>query len=85
MIPIRNKVIELIDKYGIDFFKEVIREYVEDGRRYAMKRVKTQTVPGRIRKSNFKDLAMQGKRVATILCGDNIDLALFRDWVLAGA
>jgi threonine dehydratase len=26
---------------------------------------------------------MRGKRVATILCGGNIDLALFRDWVLA--
>lgn len=27
--------------------------------------------------------AMRGKRVATILCGGNIDLALFRDWVMA--
>jgi N-methylhydantoinase B/oxoprolinase/acetone carboxylase alpha subunit len=63
MITIREKVVELIDKYGLDFFKDAIREYVEDGRRYAMKRVKTQTVPGRIRKSNFKDLAMHGKRV----------------------
>jgi threonine dehydratase len=27
--------------------------------------------------------AMQGKRVGLILCGGNIDLALFRDWVLA--
>ena len=27
--------------------------------------------------------AMRGKRVATILCGGNIDLALFRDWVFA--
>ena len=27
---------------------------------------------------------MAGKRVATILCGGNIDLALFRAWVLAG-
>jgi threonine dehydratase len=26
---------------------------------------------------------MRGKRVATILCGGNIDLALFRDWILA--
>jgi threonine dehydratase len=26
---------------------------------------------------------MQGKRVGLILCGGNIDLALFRDWVLA--
>jgi threonine dehydratase len=27
--------------------------------------------------------AMAGKRVATILCGGNIDLELFRDWVMA--
>jgi threonine dehydratase len=27
---------------------------------------------------------MQGKRVGVILCGGNIDLALFRDWVLPG-
>jgi threonine dehydratase len=27
---------------------------------------------------------MAGRRVAVILCGGNIDLALFRDWVLAG-
>jgi N-methylhydantoinase B/oxoprolinase/acetone carboxylase alpha subunit len=63
MITIRDKVLELIDKYGVDFFRDVIHEYVEDGRRYAVKRVKSQTVPGRIRKSNFKDLAMKGKRV----------------------
>jgi N-methylhydantoinase B/oxoprolinase/acetone carboxylase alpha subunit len=74
MITIRDKVIELIDKYGLDFFKDAIREYVEDGRRYAMKRVKTQTVPGRIRKSNFKDLAMTGKRV--IMPQQNVDCLL---------
>jgi threonine dehydratase len=26
---------------------------------------------------------MLGQRVGVILCGGNIDLALFRDWVLA--
>jgi len=26
---------------------------------------------------------MQGRRVAVILCGGNIDLDLFRSWVLA--
>ena len=26
---------------------------------------------------------MRGRRVAVILCGGNIDLALFRSWVLA--
>jgi threonine dehydratase len=29
--------------------------------------------------------AMRGKRVGVILCGGNIDLALFRDWVMASA
>jgi threonine dehydratase len=28
--------------------------------------------------------AMRGKRVGVVLCGGNIDLALFRDWVMAG-
>ncbi|MEX0799969.1 MAG: hydantoinase B/oxoprolinase family protein [Dehalococcoidia bacterium] len=62
-LTIRDKVIELIDKYGLDYFKQVTQEYVEDSRRYALARVKTQAVPGRLRKSNFKDLAMRGKRV----------------------
>jgi threonine dehydratase len=29
--------------------------------------------------------AMRGKRVGVVLCGGNIDLALFRDWVMASA
>jgi acetone carboxylase alpha subunit len=62
-LTIRDRVIKLIDKYGLDFFRDVTREYVEDSRRYAVARVRTQAVPGRLRKSNFKDLAMKGKRV----------------------
>jgi len=62
-LTIRNRLIEVIDKYGLDFFLESTREFVEDSRRYAVGRVKTQTVPGRVRKSQFKDLAMKGKRV----------------------
>ncbi len=71
MITIRDRVIQLIDRYGLDYVKDVMREYVEDSRRYAVRRVKTQAVPGRIRKSNFKDLAMAGKRV--IMPQQNID------------
>ena len=70
-ITIRERVIRLIEKYGLDYFKDVCREYIEDSRRYAAARVKTQAVPGRVRKSNFKDLAMAGKRV--ILPHQNID------------
>ena len=71
MLTIRDRVIQMIDKYGLDHFKDVMREYVEDSRRYAVRRVKTQAVPGRLRKSNFKDLAMSGKRV--IMPSQNID------------
>ncbi|MFP6600353.1 MAG: hydantoinase B/oxoprolinase family protein [Deltaproteobacteria bacterium] len=62
-ITIREKLTEVIDKYGLDFFRDATKEYIEDSRRYAVGRVKTQAVPGRIRKSQFKDLAMKGKRV----------------------
>jgi len=62
-ITMREKLIEVIDKYGLDFYRKAAQEYVEDSRRYAVGRVKSQTVPGRIRKSQFKDLAMKGKRV----------------------
>ena len=62
-LTIREKLAEVIDKYSLDFFRDATQEYIEDSRRYAVGRVKTQTVPGRIRKSQFKDLAMKGKRV----------------------
>ncbi len=62
-VTIRERLMEVIEKYGVDFFKDATHEYVEDSRRYAVGRVRTQTVPGRLRKSQFKDLAMKGKNV----------------------
>jgi acetone carboxylase alpha subunit len=62
-VTIRERLAQVIDKYGLDFFRDAAKEYVEDSRRYAVGRVRTQAVPGRIRKSQFKDLAMKGKRV----------------------
>jgi len=62
-ITIRERLIEIIDKYGIDFYLDSAHEFVEDSRRYAVGRVRTQTVPGRLRKSQFKDLAMKGKNI----------------------
>jgi len=70
-LTIRDRLIALIEKYGLDFYEDVAREYIEDSRRYAVSRVRTQAIPGRIRKSNFKDLAMKGKRV--LLPQQNID------------
>ncbi len=62
-ITIRERLFDVIEKYGLDFILDASKEYVEDSRRYAVSRVKTQAIPGRIRKSQFKDLAMKGKRV----------------------
>ncbi|MEZ5171313.1 MAG: hydantoinase B/oxoprolinase family protein [Acidimicrobiia bacterium] len=62
-VTIRERLIEVIDKYGLDFFLDATQEFVEDSRRYAVGRVKTQAVPGRIRKSQFKDLAMKDKNI----------------------
>lgn len=70
-LTIRDRLIALVDKYGLEFFEDVAREYIEDSRRYAVSRVRTQATPGRIRKSNFKDLAMKGKRV--LLPQQNVD------------
>jgi len=72
-ITLRERLAEVIEKYSFDFFKDASHEYVEDSRRYAVGRVRTQTVPGRIRKSQFKDLAMKGKRV--LLPKQDIDCA----------
>ncbi len=72
-LTIRERLEDVIEKYGLDFFLDAGREYIEDSRRYAVGRVKTQTVPGRIRKSQFKDLAMKGKRV--LLAKQDIDCA----------
>ncbi len=59
LITVREKLIETIDKYGLAFFEGASKEYIEDSRRYAVARIRTQAVPGRVRKSQFKDLAMK--------------------------
>lgn len=73
-ITVRDKLQETIDKYGLAFYSNASKEYVEDGRRYATARIKTQTIPGRIRKSQFKDLAMKGKNV--ILPKQDVDVLM---------
>lgn len=62
-ITIRQRLFEVIEKYGLEFVLDASKEYVEDSRRYAVARVRNQAVPGRVRKAQFKDLAMKGKRV----------------------
>ncbi len=73
-LTMQDRLIEVIEKYGLDFFSDSIHEFVEDSRRYATGRVKTQTVPGRVRKSQFKDISMQGKNI--ILPKQDVDVLM---------
>lgn len=58
----RKGVEELIERYGLDYYEEIIKEFVEDSRQYAQARIKSQTVPGRIRRRSCKDIQAEGKR-----------------------
>lgn len=60
-VIIRDKVLDLIKKYGVDYYKNVTQELIEDGRRNGVQRLKKQSVPGRLRKSTFFDMVMNGR------------------------
>lgn len=75
---IRDRVMEFIGRYGIDYYKKVTREYIEDSRRMAQNRVKAQMVPGRIRKRSCRDVFMKGKK--TLFEKQQIDWMAMVPW-----
>ncbi len=92
---IRDRVMEFIKRYSLEYFKEVSREYIEDSRRMAQNRVKTQMVPGRLRKRSCRDVFMKGKKtlfekqqkdwLAMVPWEMNIDKDANLAWSVAGA
>jgi len=50
---IRRAVLELVEEIGIDTYKQVIREIIEEGRRSFLNRVQELMVPGRYRATAF--------------------------------
>src|SRR5699024_4484396 len=48
-IEMREKVIELIDEFGLDYYKRATREFIEEGRRSQLSQVQDLMVPGRYR------------------------------------
>ncbi|MFA4916173.1 MAG: hydantoinase B/oxoprolinase family protein [Syntrophales bacterium] len=59
----RAGVLEVVQRYGVEFYKQIVKEFVEDSRRYAQARIKAQSVPGRIRRRSCKDVMAEGKKV----------------------
>jgi acetone carboxylase alpha subunit len=52
-LEVREKVLELLEEAGVEYFKSAIKEYIEEGRRAHLERMKVQTVPGRYRGATF--------------------------------
>lgn len=46
-MDVREKVLDIIDKYGIDYYTQASTELIEEGRRSTLAKVKALTVPGR--------------------------------------
>jgi N-methylhydantoinase B/oxoprolinase/acetone carboxylase alpha subunit len=58
-LMIRDSVYEFIEREGINYYKQFIREAIEEGRQILQKRVKERLIPGRYRASSFMDLPMK--------------------------
>jgi acetone carboxylase alpha subunit len=52
-LEVRDRVLELIEEIGLDAYRQVVREFIEDGRRAQLERMRLMTVPGRYRGVQF--------------------------------
>jgi acetone carboxylase, alpha subunit len=60
-IDVREKVLEMVEQYGLDYYKRAIREIIEEGRRAHLQRMKTLRVPGRYRAVAYAGHLFEGK------------------------
>jgi N-methylhydantoinase B/acetone carboxylase alpha subunit len=59
-ILLRNRLLDIIGEFGIDYVKEGMQELVELARREVRDKIKTLFVPGRYRISNFRPIFYKG-------------------------
>jgi acetone carboxylase alpha subunit len=52
-LEIRDRALELIEEIGIDTYRAVVREFIEEGRRTQLERMRLMSVPGRYRAVTF--------------------------------
>jgi len=55
-LMIRDAVLDFIEREGIEYYKQFIREVIEEGRRIFQERVKERLIPGRYRAASFMDI-----------------------------
>jgi acetone carboxylase alpha subunit len=52
-LEVRDRVLELIDEIGADQYRAITCEFIEEGRRAQLERMRLMTVPGRYRGTSF--------------------------------
>ncbi len=60
-IEVREKVLEIVNEHGIGYFKQAVRDIIEEGRRAHLERMRLLTVPGRYRSAAFCGHVFEGK------------------------
>ena len=67
---VREKVGELIAENGIGYYRQAVRELIEEGRRGHLERVKSMTVPGRYRVPALSTHMLKGRAGVPPICHD---------------
>ncbi len=57
----RDRVLEVIDEIGIDFYQKISKEFIEEGRRTQLARVRQLTIPGKYKANTFYGHVTKGK------------------------
>lgn len=61
-LEVRDQVRELVNEIGLEYYKQATREFIEEGRRAQLARVRQLTVPGRYRGHTFFGHVTEGKQ-----------------------
>jgi acetone carboxylase alpha subunit len=73
----RDQLEGLVDEYGVDYFSEALREYIEDSRRTAKEKVRQLVIPGKYRARNFVDVDCRDRLL--LLEQINVEFTIGRD------
>lgn len=60
-MQVRERIVELIDEVGLDYYRRAVKEYIEEGRRAHLSRIQAMTVPGRYRGVRYLGILFEDK------------------------
>ncbi|MFC2000609.1 hydantoinase B/oxoprolinase family protein [Chloroflexota bacterium] len=74
-ISLHNKVLEIVEEFGVDYFRKGLKEIIERERRVLVERIKSQAVPGKYRYLHLNAVRYKGV-VGRLFASSN------RDWLI---